>query len=91
MVARHQVGCPAVEGKRCRCEPGYVARVWDRTRRRPVSSPTYRTPAECLQWQLDQRQAMKNRIAQPVAPTVPTNLATHATVLAQASDRVARP
>ena len=43
VVARHR-RLPRAAGKRCRCEPGYVARVWDPTRRRPISSPTYRTP-----------------------------------------------
>ncbi len=61
LVVRHQVGCPAHEGKRCRCRPGYVARVWDATRRRPVSSPTFRTPSEGVAWQLEMRDALKNR------------------------------
>jgi hypothetical protein len=61
LVVRHQVGCPAHAGKRCRCRPGYVARVWDPTRRRSVSSPTFRTPSEGLAWQLEIRDALKNR------------------------------
>jgi len=60
LVARHQIGCPAHVGKRCRCEPGYVARVWDPQRRRPVHSPTFRSPAEGLRWQQDTRTAVKS-------------------------------
>jgi integrase len=61
LVVRHQVGCPAHEGKRCRCRAGYVARVWDPARRRPVSSPTFRTPSEGVAWQMEMRDVLKSR------------------------------
>jgi integrase len=57
IVVRHQAGCPARDGKRCRCEPGYMARVWDPVRRRPVHSPTFRSPSEGVTWQQDVRAA----------------------------------
>jgi integrase len=60
LVARHQAGCPAHAGKRCRCEPGYIARVWDPKRRRPLHSPTFRSPSEGITWQQDTRAALKN-------------------------------
>lgn len=60
VVIRHRVGCPAHRGKRCRCTPGYVARVWDPARRRPVSSPTFRTPTECFVWQMNTRAELKS-------------------------------
>src|ERR1700689_4549537 len=61
IVVCHQVGCPARDGKRCRCEPGYVARVWDPVRRRPVHSPTLRSPAEGVIWQQDTRKALATK------------------------------
>jgi integrase len=87
VVVRHQVGCPAIDDKRCRCEPGYVARVWDRTLGRPVPSPTYRTAAQCIKWQQDKRQAIKNDTAPTVTPAAHVSVATHATTLTPASDR----
>jgi integrase len=60
VVVRHQAGCPAHEGKRCRCNPGYMARVWDPERRRPVHSPTFRTPSEGIAWQQEMRAALKS-------------------------------
>ncbi|MGA2164133.1 MAG: hypothetical protein ABSH36_06660 [Solirubrobacteraceae bacterium] len=71
IVARHRVGCPAIDGKRCRCQPGYMARVWDPTRRRPVSSPTYSTPGECLNWQQDTRAAFRLAGAPPTLLSPP--------------------
>jgi integrase len=72
IVARHRVGCPALDGKRCRCEPGYMARVWDPTRRRPVPSPTFRTPTECINWQQDTREALRSA-ASPLMQVSPPN------------------
>ncbi len=63
IVVRHRVGCPAHAGKRCRCEPGYVARVWDPERRRPVHSPTFRSPSEGMSWQRDTRAALKSGVS----------------------------
>lgn len=59
VVARHRLSCPANYGNRCRCEPGYVARVWDPTRGRTISSPTYRDPLDCVHWQLTTRESFK--------------------------------
>lgn len=60
VVVRHQTGCPAHNGKRCRCTPGYVARVWDPKRRQPVSSPTFRSPHDGVAWQQSKRASIKS-------------------------------
>lgn len=36
--------------KRCRCEPCYVARVWDPTRHRSMTSPSFRSPHQAVDW-----------------------------------------
>jgi integrase len=59
VTVRHQAGCPANDGKRCRCTPAYRARVWDPTRRRPVSSPAFRTPTEAVVWQANTKDSMR--------------------------------
>lgn len=60
IVVRHRVGCPANGGKRCRCRPGYIARVWDPAHRRPLPSPTFETPSEGISWQQDTRQRLRD-------------------------------
>lgn len=60
VVVRHQAGCPAHDGKRCRCTPGYVARVWDPKRGQPASSPTFRSPHDGVAWQQSKRASIKS-------------------------------
>jgi integrase len=69
---RHKVQCRAVAGGRCRCKPGYVARVWDPQRRRPVQSPTFRSAREAVAWQREARTAFKHGKSLPV-PRVKVN------------------
>jgi integrase len=68
LVVRHKVACPANTGHSCSCEPGYVARVWDPRRRRPVSSPTFRSPSPAIAWQEQTRAALKHGAATPGRP-----------------------
>jgi integrase len=56
---RHRKGCPALKGSRCRCEPGYIARVWDPRRRRPAHSPVLHAPAEAVNWKQDTLSALR--------------------------------
>ncbi len=57
VVARHRLSCPANRDGRCRCKPGYVARVWDPTRGRNIASPTYRDPLDGVSWQRATRES----------------------------------
>lgn len=66
VIVRHQARCPAHKGGRCRCQPGYVARVWDPKRRRPMHSPTFRSPSEALAWKRDTHRAVKRGRTIPV-------------------------
>lgn len=59
VYVRHRKGCPALHDRRCRCEPGYIARVWDPRRRRPAHSPTFRNPSEAVNWKQDTLSALK--------------------------------
>jgi integrase len=59
---RHQRGCPAREGGRCSCEPGYRAWVLAGTGRRKVQK-TFRTLPEAVEW----REAMKVDLRRGVA------------------------
>lgn len=60
VYVRHRKGCPAAAaGSRCRCEPGYIARVWDPHRRRPAHSPIFRAPAEAVNWKQDTVSAFR--------------------------------
>lgn len=63
VIVRHQVACPSHLGKRCRCEPRYIARVWDPQRRRNVASPSFRYPHEGVAWQQNMRAAFKRERA----------------------------
>jgi integrase len=72
IVIRHQIFCPANEEKRCCCEPSYIARVWHPQRRRPVHSPTFRSPDAGLQWQVNTRAALRRDPAAVGAPVVRT-------------------
>lgn len=53
VYVRHQRGCPANQGRRCGCRPGYMARVWDRASHRQVRSPTFRTAEAAKNWRTD--------------------------------------
>ena len=55
VYVRHRKGCPAGESDRarCRCQPGYMARVWDRVRAEQLRSPTFRTAAAARAWRSD--------------------------------------
>lgn len=53
VYVRHQRSCPALEGKRCACRPGYMARVWDRARQRQVRSPTLHNIEAAKNWRTD--------------------------------------
>lgn len=59
---RHRKGCPALKGSRCRCTPGYVARVWDPNRRRPAHSPVLYAPAEAVNWKQDTLNALRSGV-----------------------------
>jgi integrase len=59
VFARHRLSCPANRDGRCRCEPGYVARVWDPTVKRNIVSPTYRHPLDGVTWQRAKRESFK--------------------------------
>jgi len=60
VYVRHRAGCPALDDRRCRCEPSYLARVWDAERKRPLSSPVFAQPAEALLWKQDTAAALRN-------------------------------
>lgn len=53
VYVRHRKGCQAPEGRRCSCEPGYMARVWDRARGEQLRSPTMRSAAAARAWRSD--------------------------------------
>lgn len=53
VYVRHQRGCAALEGRRCGCRPGFMARVWDRAHRRQIRSPTFRTAEMAKNWRTD--------------------------------------
>ena len=56
---RHARSCASRAGKRCTCEPGYRATVYDAISRRKVSK-TFRTLAEARRWRATgQTQAAK--------------------------------
>jgi integrase len=59
---RHRKGCPALQGSRCRCRPGYIARVWDPSRRRPAHSPVLYAPAEAVNWKQDTLNALRSGV-----------------------------
>ncbi len=46
---RHRVGCPALGGARCRCNPAYEASVYSRHEQRKIRR-TFRTPTEARRW-----------------------------------------
>jgi integrase len=50
---RHRKGCQAPDGRRCTCEPGYMARVWDRARGEQLRSTTFRSAAAARAWRSD--------------------------------------
>lgn len=50
---RHVNACPANEGRRCNCEPGYRSQVWDPAAQRPRKSPTFRNIDEARGWIVD--------------------------------------
>jgi len=60
VYVRHRAGCPALDDRRCRCAPSYLARVWDAERKRPLSSPVFAQPAEALLWKQDTAAALRN-------------------------------
>lgn len=61
---RHQGGCPANEGKRCRCNPSYRACVWSARDRKPIRK-TFRSLAEAKGWRADAIVALRRGTLRP--------------------------
>jgi hypothetical protein len=53
VYVRHRKSCRADAGARCSCQPGYMARVWDRAHAEQLHSPTFRSAAAARAWRND--------------------------------------
>lgn len=61
VYVRHRKRCGASEGRRCSCDPGYMARVWDRARGEQLRSPTFSgrgAAAGARQWRAKTLEAL---------------------------------
>ena len=58
VYVRHRKACAAPAGGGCSCEPGYMARVWDRARGEQLRSPTFRSAAAAWEWRVRQLAAL---------------------------------
>jgi integrase len=58
--ARHRESCRAPDGGRCSCKPGptYIARVYDRPKKRHVPSKSYPTVDAARSWRRDKLDAI---------------------------------
>lgn len=70
VYVRHRNLCPANEGGRCSCKPGYVARVYDRATGKQLVSPTQRSMEAARRW----RQETQRMLETGEAPAAASNL-----------------
>jgi integrase len=61
IAVRHQAGCAASDGGKCRCKPRYRGNVWNPATKKPRHGPWCPTLAAARAWRVDAARAAEHR------------------------------